>query len=133
MTPMASLRERRRAERIPYSEKIDVTWAAGTFQAYSADLSEAGIFIETTILLPVDTSVRVQFKVSSADRRHSVRAAGRVARQVSTAAAAGRGLPPGLGIEFEEVPDGEKALSHFIGERLRVMLSATLGHSKNEG
>ncbi len=117
---MPLLQERRAAERLTYSREIAVTWAEGTFQAYSVDLSETGVFVETTNLLPVSTPVYLEFEVSTGAGRHSVIAEGRVARHVSTDAAAGRGLPPGLGIHFEEVPDGETALFHFIGERLKV-------------
>ena len=121
LTPMPALQERRLAERLLYGGKIVVTWAEGTFQAHSADLSQTGVFIETSNLLPVGTSVRLKFKVSGAAQRHSVTAEGRVARQMTTDEAAAQGLSPGLGIRFEWVPAGDMALFHFISDRLRVI------------
>ena len=119
LTPTRPLQDRRRAERLQYSGRIAVTWAEGTFQAYSANLSETGVFIETTDSLPLGSSVRLDFKVSGAAQRQSVRAEGRVVRHVTTDEAAARGLPPGFGVLFERVPEGETALFEFMSERLR--------------
>ena len=126
--PSPPLHDRRRNERLPYNRKITVTWAGGTFQAHSADLSRIGVFIETTTEIAVGTAVLVELKVSgtsrgekrqrSATHRYPVSAEGEVIRLVTLEEASGFGTLAGIGISFGTVLEGEVALENFIAARL---------------
>ena len=98
-----------------------MTWADGTFKAYYANLSETGVFIETSNSLPVGTTVHLDFKVSRAAQQQSVRAEAIVIRHVTTDEAAARSLPPGFGTRFQRLLEGETDLCDFIDERLSVI------------
>ncbi len=119
--PTPKLQERRVAERLPYSGKIAVAWAEGAFQAYSADLSEAGVFLEASDSLPLGTKVRLEFTISEAAQRQNVKAEGFIVRRVTIEEASARGLLPGLGIAFERVAEGERVLRRFMGGLLTAI------------
>jgi hypothetical protein len=126
--PSPPLYDRRRSERLPYAGKIAVTWEDGTFQAHSANLSRAGLFIETTTHVAVGTTVRVEFEVSgasggqksqrSATRRYPVAAEGEVIRLVTLEEASSFGTLSGIGIEFERFMEGEVAVENFVRAKL---------------
>ncbi len=94
-----------------------MTWDEGTFQAHSANISATGIFIETTNFPPICASVRLDFEVSGAAQKQTVRAKGRVVRHVMTQI--DDQASPGFGTWFEQVSGGEAALFDFLGARMR--------------
>ncbi len=132
--PSPPLQDRRRNERLPYNGSITVTWPGGTFRAQSADLSRAGVFIETTTEIAIGTTVRVEFKVSGADRgrnlqgstthRYPVSTEGEVIRLVSLAESSSFGTLPGIGVAFETFMEGEVAIENFIAARLNSIRPA---------
>ncbi len=118
--------DRRCAERLLYSKKVAIFWDEGRLQANAVNLSESGIFIETTNFLKVGTPVRLSFKVSGAGQQQSVRAEGRVVRNM-TPHAADLGSPLGFGTCFEQVSEGKTALFDFLKKASEDQHTATGG------
>ena len=118
MTSEPPRKDRRRAERLPRSGGVRVSWAEGILQAYYANLSKTGAFVETTNLPPLGTAVRLDFSISVAGRQRGVRAESRVVFHSTPDEAVARGVLPGFGAEFQELVVGEEALFEFIEESL---------------
>ena len=118
------LQDRRCAERLLYSKNVVVFWDEGALEANAVNLSESGIFIETTNFLKVGTSVRLSFEVSGAGQQQSVRAEGRVVRNM-TPHAADLGWPLGFGTCFEQVSEGKTALFDFLKRESEDQSTAT--------
>jgi len=83
--------ERRRAERIP----INSEFAAMPSATFISDLSEYGVFVETSSLAPMGSTVKLRFTVLL-DDPVIVEAEGRVVRHRQDPT-------PGMGIEFTDL------------------------------
>lgn len=102
------------APRLNLTLEVTLTSPHGSLSAYSADISSTGLFVETVDLIPVGTKVEVEFSLPGTHGRKTVRAKGRVVRHATIADCQARGIPPGLGIRFEELVLGEESLQLLI-------------------
>ena len=78
----------------------------GAMYFFSRNVSSTGIFIESNLFLQEGVIVRLQFLLPGSD--FAVDAVGRVIR-VESRMEPQEGIVPGLGIEFLEITDEEKA------------------------
>ena len=113
MTTELPDRDRRGKSRLPIVLEVHLAWRGGDFTAFSVDLAESGIFVETHEDLSPDTEVRVRFRVPG--RSNSllpVVADGRVRRAIREGGLAG------LAIRFERFVEGWPALQELIHDRV---------------
>lgn len=94
--------ERRAQPRIPIHTEVMVAAEERFFSALSADVSQEGIFLLTHRVLPLGTSVSLEFSLP----KGQVVARGTV-RWVR---AAGEGKLPGLGVVFDQLDGKDRAL-----------------------
>src|SRR5574338_258863 len=93
--------ERRRSTRTPVVVRIEYATVDALFSDFTRNINEGGVFIETDAPAPLDSAVRLRFRLPGA--REPLRVSGRVA-WISTDAA---GKPNGMGIEFEHLGDAD--------------------------
>jgi Tfp pilus assembly protein PilZ len=108
----------RQTERLRFTIVAQLTSSEGGFEAYSTDLSTNGIFLETANLLPLGTSVRLDFRLFRTSEPEAVSVQGTIARSVSEDDAGAWGVVGGMGIQFEELRVGEEVLFGFLSKRL---------------
>jgi uncharacterized protein (TIGR02266 family) len=88
----------RGSQRIPYTVQVEFRTASSFLVAYSLNVSRGGLFLETEQEVPIGAAVTLQFLVPGMG---ATQCDGHVTWR------RGRGSPdgpPGIGIEFEEVP-----------------------------
>jgi type IV pilus assembly protein PilZ len=88
----------RGSERIPYTVQVEFRTASSFLVAYSLNVSRGGLFLETEQEVPIGAAVTLQFLVPGME---STEAGGHVTWRRGPGSTDG---PPGIGIEFEEVP-----------------------------
>jgi uncharacterized protein (TIGR02266 family) len=88
----------RGSQRVPYTVQVEFRTASSFLVAYSLNVSRGGLFLETDQEVPIGAAVMLQFLVPGMG---STAAAGRVTWRRGPGSTDG---PPGIGIEFEEVP-----------------------------
>jgi len=105
--------DRRVKTRLPIVLEVEVAWRGGDFVAFSVDLAEAGIFLQTEEELPVGTEARLRFGVPGrACSRCPVVADGLIRRAVR------EGGLEGLAVAFERFVEGRQALQELIHNRI---------------
>lgn len=101
--------ERRRAERTALTVRIDYATVDEIFSEFTRDINEGGLFIETEKPHRPGTEVSMQFHLPGSDE--VVETTGRVIRVSS----GGHGMPPGMGIEFDELkPDDRRTIDRIV-------------------
>ncbi|MEZ4360002.1 MAG: TIGR02266 family protein [Kofleriaceae bacterium] len=88
----------RGSQRIPYTVQVEFRTASSFLVAYSLNVSRGGLFLETDQEVPIGAAVALEFVVPGMG---STGADGHVTWRRGRGSADG---PPGIGIEFEEVP-----------------------------
>lgn len=88
---MGSPDDRRRAERVPVNAQFE---AAESTLTYVRDLSERGVFLQTTQRMPIGALLSLRFTVVL-DDPVLIEGQGRVVRHQAS--------PPGMGIEFTDL------------------------------
>jgi len=88
----------RGSQRIPYTVQVEFRTASSFLVAYSLNVSRGGLFLETEQEVPIGAAVTLQFVVPGMG---STEAGGHVTWRRGPGSTDG---PPGIGIEFEEVP-----------------------------
>lgn len=106
--------ERRRSQRAPAVVRVDYTAVDTFFSEFSRNINEGGLFIETEHPHPPGTQISLQFHIPGSE--DPVKAQGRVAWSTGE----GRGTPPGMGIEFEELDPSARERVNELIRRLRV-------------
>lgn len=96
-----------------------MTWADGILQAYYANLSTTGAFVETTNLIALDARIQLDFSVNVGGQQRGVRAESKVVRHFPPQDALAQGKPTGFGAHFEDLVVGESALFEFLADRLQ--------------
>lgn len=86
------------SQRIPYTVQVEFRTASSFLVAYSLNVSRGGLFLETEQDVPIGAAVTLQFLVPGMG---STEAGGHVTWRRGPGSTDG---PPGIGIEFEEVP-----------------------------
>lgn len=110
----------RRAQRLPFIVQVEFSWSGGSFSAHSTDLSSTGLFVKTDQAVPLGNEARVEFVVFSQSGKVPVVVSGEVARVVSIAESAAKGVVPGLGVRYRSLEQGKNELFQFLGRRLEA-------------
>lgn len=101
--------ERRRARRSDLTVRIDYATVDEIFSEFTRDINEGGLFIETEKPHQPGTEVSMQFHLPGSEE--VVETVGRVVR-VSPGSP---GMPPGMGIEFDELtPDDRRKIDRIV-------------------
>ncbi|MBY0399048.1 TIGR02266 family protein [Myxococcota bacterium] len=101
--------DRRRANRSALTVRIDYSTVDEIFSEFTRDINEGGLFIETEKPHLPGTEVSMQFHLPGS--HEVVETVGRVVR----VSAGGAGVPPGMGIEFDELkPDDRKMIDRIV-------------------
>ncbi|MFO0690769.1 MAG: TIGR02266 family protein [Myxococcota bacterium] len=101
--------ERRRANRSALTVRIDYATVDEIFSEFTRDINEGGLFIETEKPHLPGTEVSMQFHLPGSDE--VVETVGRVVR----VSRGGPGVPPGMGIEFDELkPDDRRKIDRIV-------------------
>ena len=105
--------ERRRTGRSGVTVRIDYATVDEMFSEFTRDINEGGLFIETEKPHQAGTEVSMQFRLpGSGEVLHTI---GRVVRVSSGDVDS----PPGMGIEFDELTDDDRAVIDQIVRALR--------------
>ena len=105
----AAQAERRRANRSALTVRIDYATVDEIFSEFTRDINEGGLFIETEKPHLPGTEVSMQFHLPGSDE--VVETIGRVVR----VSRGGAGVPPGMGIEFDELkPDDRTKIDRIV-------------------
>ncbi len=101
--------DRRRAGRSGLTVRIDYATVDEIFSEFTRDINEGGLFIETEKPHLPGTEVSMQFHLPGS--HEIVETVGRVVR----VSRGGTGVPPGMGIEFDELkPDDRKKIDRIV-------------------
>ena len=85
------------------------------FTGFSADISEGGLFVATFNVQPLGSQVEVAFALPTGEH---IMARGSVKWVRDSREMAGSETPPGMGIQFERLPDeAREAVHRFITQR----------------
>jgi uncharacterized protein (TIGR02266 family) len=95
--------ERRRSHRGELIVRVDYSTIDELFQEFTGDINEGGMFIETDSARTPGTEVLLRFSLPGSDK--IVETVGTVVR-VSDGS---DGDPPGMGIEFEDLREDDRA------------------------
>ena len=105
----AGTQDRRRSNRNALTVRIDYATVDEIFSEFTRDINEGGLFIETEKPHLPGTEVSMQFHLPGSDE--IVETIGRVVR----VSPGGGGMPPGMGIEFDELkPDDRKKIDRIV-------------------
>lgn len=112
-TPRAVEEERRRYARCTLEVGMGVYSDSNFYAGFSRDVSEGGIFVATYDLLPIGTSVEVEFSLPGG---HDIRCGGEV-RWVKDPVDNER-VKPGMGIQFTDLAEEAlEAIKEFVASR----------------
>jgi uncharacterized protein (TIGR02266 family) len=93
--------------------RIDYSTVDEMFSEFTRDINEGGLFIETGKPHEPGTEVAMHFRLPGSG--NVLRTIGRVVRVSS----GGPGIPPGMGIEFDELTDADRKVIDRIVRSLR--------------
>lgn len=105
--------ERRRSDRAELIVRVDYSTVDELFSEFTRDINEGGLFIETEKPRPPGTEVSLYFNLPGSDR--TVKTSGTVVRVCDGS----DGRTPGMGIEFEELPQDARAHINQVIRALR--------------
>ena len=106
--------ERRRNQRADLIVRIDYSTVDEMFSEFTRDINEGGIFIETEKPQALGTEVKMHFNLPGGQER--IETIGRVVR-----ISGGKGSAvPGMGIEFEELAEGDRLTIDRLVRALRL-------------
>lgn len=105
--------ERRRSDRAELIVRVDYSTIDELFSEFTRDINEGGLFIETEKPRPPGTEVSLYFNLPGSDR--TVKTSGTVVRVCDGS----DGRTPGMGIEFEELPQDARAHINQVIRALR--------------
>lgn len=104
--------ERRRVRRVPVEIQIRYKTADGFFQDYIRNLSLGGIFIETKTPLPMNTKLKVEFRLP--EMRAPITAFGLVVHTLRVGHTK-KSCVSGMGIRFAELePSSRQMLESYL-------------------
>lgn len=108
--------EKRKAQRVPLKVKVDYQFAGNFLFEYASDISQHGIFIETSDPLPLNSKVTLQFRLP--DTKKNVEVAGEVIWVNSNQESSKN---PGMGVKFTRINEIDKDLITSLIRRLAVL------------
>jgi uncharacterized protein (TIGR02266 family) len=106
--------DRRRARRAGVTVRIDYATVDEMFSEFTRDINEGGLFIETEKPHQPGTEVSMQFHLPGS--KEVLSTIGRVVRVSSGDV----GMPPGMGIEFDELTAADRIKIDAIIRSLRA-------------
>jgi uncharacterized protein (TIGR02266 family) len=110
--------ERRRSARTPIVVRIEYSTVDALFSDFTRNINEGGVFIESDAPAPLDSEVHLRFQLPGT--REALRVSGRVA----WIDAEQNGKPRGMGIEFDNLSDADRARIDELVVRLRTSRGA---------
>jgi len=105
--------DRRRSPRLELKIPVDYGSVDAFFSEFSSNINEGGMFIEMEVPAELDTPVQLQFRLPGANE--PVQVSGRVAWR-SDGKSEG---PPGVGIEFQDLPHETREAINRIVRQLK--------------
>ena len=107
----------REHDRIPLSVEVRFRTTSSFLFAYSVNLSKGGMFLETASLAPVGSQITLVFQIAD---RGAFEVKGTVTWHRTKEDTVG--LPPGMGVEFEQIDDAnirvvEEILRRYDNQR----------------
>jgi uncharacterized protein (TIGR02266 family) len=106
--------EGRQAKRVPMQAQIDFGSDSNFFSGFSTNISDGGVFIATVNVLPLGTHIDLSFTLPSGSQVQT-KGVVRWVREVNDK------IPdafPGIGVQFEELPEeAHDAIHGFVAER----------------
>ena len=105
--------ERRRSERADLIVRVDYSTVDEMFSEFTRDINEGGLFIETEKPKTIGTEVTMRFNLPG--NEGGIETIGRVVR----ISAGDDSTPPGMGIEFDELTEADRARIDAIVRALR--------------
>jgi uncharacterized protein (TIGR02266 family) len=108
-----SKHDRRHSERHDLKIRVDYSAVDSFFSEFTSNINEGGMFVETETPAALDSQVQLQCRLPELER--PVRLTGRVA-WISDGKA---GSPPGMGIEFQDLPEETRRTINELVRRLR--------------
>ena len=115
----AEAEERRRTWRTELIVRVDYSTIDEMFSEFTRDINEGGLFIETEKPQPTGTEVTMHFNLPG--NQATVSTVGRVVHVTS----GGDGMPPGMGIEFEELSAADRVRIDALIRSLRSTAPGT--------
>ena len=112
--------ERRRSQRAEFLVRIDYSTVDELFSEFTRDINEGGLFIETEKPSPVGTLVSMQFNLPGCEQPFQTQG---VVVRISPG---DDSLPPGMGIEFEELTPEDRV---HIDQLVRTLRCGMPGRS----
>lgn len=105
---------RRRSHRLETNLRFTFESEGQTYQAFSRDISERGVFLKTDRRPPLGSRVRLQFRLPGSWTE--IRAVGQVR---NTTSGDGPGWAGGIGLEFDEMSESDcQELQGFVRRQL---------------
>lgn len=110
----ASGANRRTAERVSVATEVGVYSDSNFYTGFTEDVSEGGLFVATYDLQPIGTRIELEFGLPGGAEFKLVG----VVRWLRDPIMAEDGMFPGMGVQFVELTEEDKALiSEFVGTR----------------
>ena len=109
-----SAEDRRRSLRTELIVRVDYSTIDEMFSEFTRDINEGGLFIETEKPQPAGTEVTMQFSLPGSDETLST-----VGRVVHVTSGEDQ-MPPGMGIEFEELSPEDRGRIDSLIRSLRA-------------
>lgn len=109
------VKERRRSARMPLIIRVDYSTVDEVFADFTENINEGGMFIQTTKKHATGTPVRMEFTLPGASE--PVQVTGKIVWVRE--AAPGADGPPGVGVQFDALPNQTKDQINRIVLRLR--------------
>ncbi len=106
--------ERRRSDRTELTVRVDYSTVDELFSEFTRDVNEGGLFLETDEIRPAGTLVSMQFNLPGG--AEAIQTQGRVVHTTQ----GDSGSPRGMGIEFEELGERERAQIDELIRSLRA-------------
>ena len=115
---MADGSDKREFARVPLEVRVDLFNDNTFFSGFTENISEGGLFIATEVPFEIGTRLSIKLSLLGAlPDEHTV-----VVRWIRPPNAIG-GLPPGMGVQFEELDEEEQGkLQEFLAQRVKDTL-----------
>jgi len=116
---MKDSKERRIRKRIPISVKVDYEYEGNFLFENATNISEQGIFIETTEPKEPGTEIRLQFQLPESSKKIEV--LGEVIWVNPYRAGSAKDINPGMGIRFKNLKELDKDKILSLVKRIAVL------------
>lgn len=105
--------DRRKNARIRISVEVSITSGSNFYAGRTRDISESGVFVETSVALPVGAVIDLELTLAGS--RHAVRG------EVAWVLGAVDGAIEGVGVQLvDPCPRTRAAIAHFMARRAPV-------------